>query len=748
MGFTIGVLWEVDENANALRCVDIWHVSSPALEQFAAKTRDVMARPGAGIAGRAWKSGAPVWIPDATINPASPRAAYAAQADLHENLAFPITVWGKITGVVDFFGPEAREPEPGLLEVFAAIGTQIGQFIERKNQQQKIARLNRIHAVLSGINSAIMRIRDRQQLLEEACRIAVEHGKLELAWIGSFDPVTLDVTPVASRGHGTEEMSQHNSTARADVPEGEGLIGQAIRERKPMFSNDISSLPTKGGKRREEALRLGYRSVIVLPLFVAGAVVGILSLFGKESNFFSDEEIELLTELAGDISFALEYIDKEEKLNYLAYYDALTSLPNRTLLHERLTQQIDDARQNENLVAVLFVDIRRFRLVNETFGRHAGDALLRELAQRFKQLWPDPDHISRISADCFAGIIVGAKDLSQVAYSVEKLLTRPLVHPFTVDDKEHSVAVTGGIAVFPADALDAASLLQNAEAALKRAKASGESYLFYRTEMNATVAEILLLENKMRHALDKEQFVLHYQPKIELANGKISSLEALIRWEDPETGLVPPARFIPLLEETGMILEAGRWALHKAMKDSRYWQAEGIPPLRVAVNVSAIQLRQKEFVDVVRDVIKGLPTGTHGLDLEITESLIMEDIEGVIGKLRALRDLGVNIAIDDFGTGYSSLRYLAKLPVNSLKIDRSFISTMVDETDSMNIVSTIISLAHSFKLKVTAEGVDSEEQLQLLKLLKCDEIQGFLISKPLPLQGLTDLLRGRWKQQQ
>ena len=671
------------------------------------------------------------------------RAVHAAEADLHENLAFPITVQGRITGVVDFFGPEAREPEPGLLEVFAAIGTQIGQFIERKNQQRKIARLNRIYAVLSGINSAIVRIRDRQDLLEEACRIAVDHGGFGLAWIGLLDPETLDVRPVAAEGWGTDEMKRQISSARADVPEGQGLVGSAIRERQPRFINDLTAEPTAVWKRRQEALRVGYRSLIALPLYSEDSVAGVLLLFAKEPDYFTQEEVKLLTELAGDISFALDYLSKQEKLDYLAYYDALTGLPNRTLLHERLTQKVDDARLNNTQVAVLFVDIKRFRLINETLGRHEGDALLRELAGRFRQLWPDPDHIARIAADCFAGIIVGARDLSQIAYSVEKLLTAPLAHPFRVGDEEFTITTTGAIAVFPTDGSDAEGLLRNAEAALKRAKALGERYLFYRSEMNATVAEVLSLENKMRRALDREQFVLHYQPKIELASGRISGLEALIRWQDPETGLVPPGRFIPLLEETGMILEAGRWALHTVLNDRRGWQAEGIAAPRVAVNVSAIQLRQKEFVDVVREAIRGFPAGDHGLDLEITESLVMEDIEGNIRKLREIRDLGVNVAIDDFGTGYSSLRYLAKLPVNILKIDRSFISTLNKEPDSMAIVSTIISLAHSLKLRVVAEGVDAEEQLSLLKLLKCDEIQGFIFNKPMPSRELAILLHGQ-----
>jgi EAL domain-containing protein (putative c-di-GMP-specific phosphodiesterase class I) len=258
--------------------------------------------------------------------------------------------------------------------------------------------------------------------------------------------------------------------------------------------------------------------------------------------------------------------------------------------------------------------------------------------------------------------------------------------------------------------------------------------------MNAAVSETLLLENKMRRALENQQFVLHYQPKFDLASGRISGVEALIRWNDPKAGLVPPAQFIPLLEETGMILEAGRWATRQALADYRRWYTQPLQPVRVAVNVSSIQLRQKDFVDTIRHVIEESGAAPHGLDLEITESLLMEDIGRSVDKLRAVRDMGVNIAIDDFGTGYSSLGYLAKLPVNALKIDRSFIVRMVDDPDSMTIVSTIISLAHSLKLKVIAEGVDSEQQRKILRLLRCDEIQGYLVSRPLPSEDLLHLL--------
>jgi len=605
---------------------------------------------------------------------------------------------------------------------------------ERKLAEGKIKRLNRVYAMLSGINALIVRARDRSYLFEEACRIAGEDGQFGAAWIGTFDPATQEVTPVAWAGLGAEDIALATSkaTTRSDVPEGQGVLGRAIRERRTAFSNDIGSERMGGGKRRQAVIDRGYRSLIVLPLMAEGAVVAALALCAKEPHFFDEQELKLLNQLAGDISLALEHIGKEEKLAYLAHYDVLTGLPNRALFHERLSHQLRVAEQKKTKVTLFLGDVKRFRLINESLGRPAGDALLRELAARLKNLWPDPHCVARIAADCFTGVLADAGDEADIVHLLEKSMKEGLSPPFKINEKELTVSMTVGIAVFPADGSDADTLFKNAEAALKKAKESGEHFLFYQREMNARVAEILLLENKMRRALDQQQFVLHYQPKIELASGVISGLEALIRWNDPETGLVPPMQFIPLLEETGMILEAGRWAILEALQQYQEWSKQGLKAPRIAVNVSPIQLRQKGFVDVVRDAIRACGTGPPGLDLEITESLIMDDIEGNIEKLRAIRNLGVSIAIDDFGTGYSSLGYLAKLPVNALKIDRSFIITMAKDRDSMNIVSTIISLAHTLNLKVVAEGVDSEEQSRLLKQLKCDEIQGYLFSKPLP----------------
>jgi EAL domain-containing protein (putative c-di-GMP-specific phosphodiesterase class I) len=288
------------------------------------------------------------------------------------------------------------------------------------------------------------------------------------------------------------------------------------------------------------------------------------------------------------------------------------------------------------------------------------------------------------------------------------------------------------VAVFPDDGADADSLFRNAEAALKKAKASGERYLFYTQKMTEAVAGKLTLENQLRQALDQGEFVLHYQPKVNLASGKVTSAEALIRWNDPRTGLVPPGRFIPVLEETGLIYEVGRWALRQAIEDYLRWRSAGLAAVRIAVNVSPLQLRNRGFIAEIEQAIGIDAHAAAGLELEITESLIMEDIKHNIASLQAIRAMGVTIAIDDFGTGFSSLSYLAKLPVDTLKIDRSFVIDMTAAPEGLALVQTIISLAHSLKLKVVAEGVETEEQSRLLRLLSCDEMQGFLFSKPVP----------------
>jgi EAL domain-containing protein (putative c-di-GMP-specific phosphodiesterase class I) len=339
-------------------------------------------------------------------------------------------------------------------------------------------------------------------------------------------------------------------------------------------------------------------------------------------------------------------------------------------------------------------------------------------------------------------VLSNIREEADVVHFLEKQVTAALSKPFTLEGQELRISARAGIALFPDDGKDADTLFRNAEAALKKSKLSGDKYLFYTPAFNARAAEKLTLENKLRRALEQEQLVLHYQPKVDLKSNQIVGLEALMRWDDPETGLVPPWKFIPLLEETGMIIEAGAWALAQAMTDYRAWQAKGLTAPRVAVNVSQIQLGRKDFVSTIERVVNSLGGGC-GLEIEITESLIMQDVEANIQKLHAIREMGVEVAVDDFGTGYSSLSYIAKLPINALKIDRAFIINMTSNADDRNIVSAIISLAHSLNLRVIAEGVETNEQAKLLRLLKCDEIQGFLFSSGVPAEQIEEFLRNK-----
>jgi PAS domain S-box-containing protein/diguanylate cyclase (GGDEF)-like protein len=609
----------------------------------------------------------------------------------------------------------------------------------RKESEAKIHHLNRIYAVLSGINALIVRVRDRNELFQGACRIAIEAGQFPMAWIGIVDRETKRVKPVAWGGEAEKFLASAPLSMSESSAAGRGMSGRAVKEKKAVIANDIQNDPR--AQMREQCKERGIGSLVMLPLIVQGEGIGLLALYAKEVGFFDDEEMKLLLELAGDVSFALDHIEKEEKLDYLAYYDSLTGLANRSLFHDRLMQYVSAAQSDRSTLAVVVVDVDRFKTINDTLGRQAGDELLRQIAERIER-HAGPVRMARISADRFAVVRSGVSSESEVARLIEEWLAECFGPPYLVSGTELRVSAKAGIALFPGDGADADALFQNAEAALKKAKATGDRYLFHTQQMTERIGEKLALENKLRQALEKEQFVLHYQPQVDTVTRRIESVEALIRWQSPELGLVPPLQFIPLLEETGLILEVGAWALRRAVLDHRTWMERGLPAPRIAVNVSPIQLRKRDFVASVEEAMR-LGAVPPGIDLEITESLVMEDIEANMKKLEAMRLLGVSIAIDDFGTGYSSLAYLAKLPVHSLKIDRSFIITMVKDAAIMTLVSTIISLAHSFGLKVVAEGVDAEEQAEVLKRLGCDGMQGYLFSKPVSFDEMTVLLGSR-----
>ncbi len=609
---------------------------------------------------------------------------------------------------------------------------------ERKRADVKMRHLNRVYAVLSSINALIVRVRTQDELFRDACRIAVEEGAFRLAWIGVVDRAAKRLRIVASSGM-DEDYVKRIPVGLEDIGSpGGGLASCTVAEARPVISNDISK--DERILLQDESVERGIRSVAHMPLLVGGEVVAVLALQAAEAGFFDEAEVKLLQELAGDIAFAIDHIEKAARVDYLAYYDPLTGLANRTLFIDRLGQFIRAAKSAQEKFALVLLDIERLSAVNDSLGRQAGDALLKHLADRLAQL-TGASSCARVGGDVFAIVLQGAGDRGGFEHARAALWDRLFDSPFETGGAGMRLTARAGIAVFPLDAPDPEALLSLAEIALRMAKETGETGVFHAPELAARNVEKRTLESKLRHALERQEFVLHYQPKLELHSRRIVGVEALLRWQCPDVGLIPPMKFIPLLEQTGLILEVGAWVLSRAVLDHRRWIEYGIAAPRVAVNVSPAQMHRHNFVDTVNAALAG-GAAPAGIDLEITESLLMEDIEDSTHKLKELRERGVMIAIDDFGTGYSSLSYLAKLPVQALKIDRSFILAMSDDPDTMAVIQSIISLAHSLSLRVIAEGVESEEQSKLLRLLRCDEIQGYLFSRPLPFEQMTSVLTG------
>ena len=436
----------------------------------------------------------------------------------------------------------------------------------------------------------------------------------------------------------------------------------------------------------------------------------------------------------------------EERIHHLAYYDALTNLPNRSLLTKLVDQALTVAQRSKLHGCVLFIDLNRFKLINDTLGRKIGDELLCEVARRFRAVLRDQDLVARLGGDEFA---VGLFDIGQhfEASMVAQKLLGTLNSPILIDGHDLRVGGSIGISVYPQDGGDAETLLRLADIAMYRAKqeggAEGDHVAFYSQDMNQGMQERMRIESGLRHALGNGELLLHYQPKFSIGSGKIIGAEALVRWRHPQRGLVPPAEFIPLAEATGLVVQVGEWVLEAACAQAQVWKDAGLPPIRLAVNVSA-----REFTSTlpgrVQETLTRYGLEPSWLELEITESTLMHNIDRVIGIMDRITALGVTLSLDDFGTGYSSLSYLKRFPIDTLKIDRSFTIGIPGDANDCAIANTIISIAQQLKHKVIAEGVETVEQLAFLKHSGCDEVQGYLFSRPLEAEAFEQALRENW----
>jgi len=606
---------------------------------------------------------------------------------------------------------------------------------ERKGAEDRLKHLNRLYAMVTGISTSMVRVRDRADLFNRSCQTAVEHGEFEMAWIAVIDHNENRIVPVAWAGHDEPAMTAikgHFASSEGALA-GKTLAARAIRDRAAVIANDVQHDESLiFGKMHAQS---GVRSLAVFPLIVADNPIGVLALYTSKPEFFDAAGLALLTELAGNVAFAVDHLERQERLDRLVNYDTLTGLANRRSFLERVAQYMLSAADAGHKMAVFLIDLERFKKLNDSLGRSAGDALLKQVAEWLAQNAENVNLVARLDADHFAIVLPKVMYEANVARVLEKTIAAFMKHEFSLNNSVYRMAAKIGVAVFPDDGTDADELFNNAEAALKKAKASRDRYLFYAQKMTETVALSLGIENRLRRALEREEFVLHYQPKVSIVGGKLTGAEALIRWNDPVSGLTLPGRFIPILEETGLIHDVGRWALRKAIEDYQRWRNNGMPAVRIAVNVSPLQLRNQNFVAEIEQAVSVAADAAAGLQLEVTESVIMQDVNRSIGSLLAIRALGVTIAIDDFGTGFSSLNYLAKLPVDTLKIDRSFVVEMVSATDGLTLVSVIINLAHALKLNTVAEGVETDEQLRQLRLLGCDEMQGYLFGEPVPVES-------------
>jgi diguanylate cyclase (GGDEF)-like protein/PAS domain S-box-containing protein len=595
---------------------------------------------------------------------------------------------------------------------------------DRKLQQDRIARLTRIQAISSGINSTIAQASDRMALLEESCRIAVQIGKLDRAvvfgWEATEDPQMLAAYPPDSG-----DAARIGELLRARR-EAEGPPSSGLRTTNPLV---ITNPELAGGPTLADG---GTLAIFALPMSNDGSAA--FCLMSGRRDFFDAEEVELLKEMMDKIAFGLAHISTARRLDFLAYHDELTGLPKRSLFADRLNQLIAESRGSESHVAILAVNIGRFRQINETLGRGAGDQLLAAIATRLRASVGDRDTLARIDSDTFAVLTSGTE--SKITELIEGAILSALKKSFNVMGTEVRVATKVGVAFFPSDGGTADQLIAHAEVALESAKASSTTHAFYAPGMQQRASGRLTLEMRLRRAVEAEEFQLYYQPKVDLRTGMVVGLEALLRWRDAELGFVSPLDFIPLLEETGLIHEVGLWVLTQANAQHAAWKIAGFRPPRIAVNVSAIQLAGSDLEQILR----ACPGSSESVDIEITESVFVSDLEGSIAKLKVARELGLRVAIDDFGTGYSSLGYLTRLPIDALKIDRSFIVNMTTSPQETTIVTTIISLAHAMDLKVIAEGVETADQARLLRLFKCDQIQGYLVSRPQPAQQVQELL--------
>jgi diguanylate cyclase (GGDEF)-like protein len=710
---------------------------------------------GNGISGRAFRSQKPCVKTDVLDTEQGRRLQLPLRgARAVGGVAVPLIKAGNSVGVLLFFVGQSWAADDEIVAVMARMAENVSfaldnfeRAAEKARADEQKERLARMFAALSATNEAIMRAKSRAELFELVCESVATGGKFTSTTIAlaRHDSDVLDMVAVA--GPTAETTRKVTLSISAERPEGRGLSGTAFRTRAACISNDYMSDP-RGIAFHPVVRADGAKSGAAFPLHVNGEVVGIVLFLSGDIGTFTTEFVELLQRLADNVSFALENFNRadakhraDERIEYLASHDSLTELPNREMFSGLLKHSIDSARRHGRRFALLFIDLDRFKIINDSLGHDAGDMLLVMVAGRLRSSLRASDVVARLGGDEFVVILEDASERDEFERVANHLLG-VLGKPMELSGHECHTTASIGIAVYPDHGADAATLTRNADMAMYLAKEDGKNgFRFFNGEIKGQSIERLRLEAEMRRAVEREQFELHYQPKVDMATGQITGVEALLRWNHPELGPVSPAQIIPLAEETGLIVQIGRWVLREACAQNMAWQRRGLLPVSMAVNLSPRQFADEHLLRDVDEALAASGMSPVLLQLEVTESMVMRNVARAVRVLHAVQQRGIRLAIDDFGTGYSSMSLMKQFPIDTIKIDRSFVRDLPRDSEDQAIAQAIISMGKALGMTIVAEGVETPEQEAFLRDHDCDEMQGYLFSKPLPPRELADLLR-------
>lgn len=704
---------------------------------------------GRGLGSEAFRTGHPCVSTDVVNDPRTQAwKELARSAAMKACAAFPLLRSGQPAGVMYFFfdnGTGQIDDEGTRLMGLIAENVSFGMTMFQREEVKDD--LTRLFAALSHTNEAIMRAKTRPELFNRVCEAAVLGGSFTTTTIALARPELEFLDIVAAAGPERDRALNVKISVDASHPAGSGLSGQAFRSGRACISNDYLH-DVRTSHFFEMIKASGSRSGAALPLIRDGNVVGVILFFSTKLGAFTPQLVGLLERMAENVSFGMENFDRieekiqaDERIKYLATHDGLTGLPNRAMFAELLNASIRTARRHKGRLSLLFIDLDRFKVINDTLGHADGDGLLREIAERLQHSLRDSDTVARLGGDEFVVILPEIEDDREVGVVAQKLLAA-IMKPVMLSGQECRVTGSVGIASYPDNGNDAETLTKNADMAMYLAKNEGKNaFRFYSNDMKSQSIERLMLETNLRKGLERDEFVLQYQPKVDMRTGKITGVEALLRWNQPDLGMLPPNQFIPLAEETGLIVPIGRWVLKTACQQHMTWKRAGLPAVCMAVNLSPRQFQHDHLLQDIDETLKTTGMDPQYLELEITEGMVMQNVDRAIGLLTEIKKRGVRLAMDDFGTGYSSMALIKRFPIDTLKIDRSFIRDLPDNTDDKAIADAIINLGRALKLTIVAEGVETMDQETFLRDHACDEMQGYLFSRPVSAENIPALFR-------